>query len=217
MELLTTMIMNTYPDSVIKNISDIVYRVQNAEKCKKYMCKLGLNDCNFIVVENFDGIIFEGIANIFKIYNDHLPVLKFLVMRGSQVALLPNSFGKDELTNTSFQKVLNTLLAPSNESCHCSICLEIVKLGQGGKEMCNTCFKSICTDCFHEYFIKCESNPGWCPSCRHHMYFTNAVKPDDQNDVMNNDFIHDVLRTNYIEVIKHKTNPWFGYTEESRI
>ena len=153
MELLTTMIMNTYPDAVIKNISDLVYRVQNPEKCKKYMIKLGLNDCNFIVIENLDGIIFEGIANMFDIYNDDLPVLTFFVMRGSQVALLSNSVGKDELTNTSFQKHLNTLLAPSNESCHCSICLETVKLGHGGKEMCNTCFKSICNDCFHEYFI----------------------------------------------------------------
>ena len=206
MELLTRMITNTYPDAVIKNISDLVYRVQNPEKCKTYMMKLGLNDCNFIVIENLDGIIFEGIANMFGIYNDHLPVLMFFVMRGSQVALLPKSFGTDEMTNTSFQKHLNTLLAPSNESRHCSICLETCKLGRGGKEMCNTCFKSICNDCFQEYFINCESNPGWCPSCRHHMYFTDAVKPDDQND-----FMHDVLRTNYIEVIKQRTNPWFGY------
>ena len=35
MELLTNMIINTYPDAVIKDISDLVYRVQNPEKCMR--------------------------------------------------------------------------------------------------------------------------------------------------------------------------------------
>ena len=210
MELLKNMITNTYPNAVIKDITDVAYRVKNADKTKSLMCDLGLDDCNFIVIKNRGNKVFKSIAHVFNIYEYHWSEMFVLIMRGPHIVFLPDSFGKDEEITQSFKKALNTLLAPQHESCYCSICLDVVKLGQGGKVMCNECFKSVCSKCFNEYFIQCESNPGWCPSCRHHMYFTHLVKPEDGDDILNIYFIQTVVRTNLIEFLQSQVNLWKG-------
>ena len=42
MELITKYISEIYPHSHVKNISDVVYRVNDAFKSNKYMLTLGL-------------------------------------------------------------------------------------------------------------------------------------------------------------------------------
>ena len=111
------------------------------------------------------------------------------------MCFLPTTFGTDKYDNLKFQRVLNTLFLPYEESASCTICYELTELG-GDKKMCQTCYKSVCEKCFIHYIIK-SGNPGWCPTCKSHLVYTNLTQPntdDPMADQINYDVREDMCR-----------------------
>ena len=64
MELITKYISEIYPHSHVEHISDVVYRANDAFKSNKYMLTLGLNNSNFVVVENRDVGVLYTMLNV---------------------------------------------------------------------------------------------------------------------------------------------------------
>ena len=186
MELLKNMIVKTYPDTVIKDISDVAIRIKDWKKIHKLMLTLTVKDNSFVVCEIHDKFDFSEFIDAFNEYNTNIICnepenIKFIVMRKPHMSFLPISFGTKSYDNLNFQRVLNTLFLPYEESASCTICYKLTDLG-ADKKMCQTCYKSVCEECFIHYIIK-SGNPGWCPTCKSHLVFTDLTQPDT-NDPM---------------------------------
>ena len=179
MELITKYISEIYPYSHVKNISDVVYRVNDAFKSNKYMLKLGLNNYNFVVIENRDIRILYNMLNMFyktpKFSKEYVGKIKYVILRGAhQIHLTKVS---DDLDFAhSFKKSLNTTLSSIEDTNLCNICFDMIPLGVD-KQMCCNCCKSLCEKCFDSYIY--SGNAGWCPLCREHMIFKHIIKPED--------------------------------------
>ena len=181
MELIKEMIITTYPNCQIQDVTDIANRVKNWEKIQKLMLVLSLKDNTFVVCEvnhDLDGL--SGLLLQNKTYSTNdTESIRFIILRKPHVCTLPSTFGTPKYDSSKFQRALNTLLRPYEENACCTICYDIVKLGDE-KFMCPTCYNSVCEKCMVEYVVKL-GNTGWCPSCRYHLVVPNLKQPDDND------------------------------------
>ena len=179
MELITKYISEIYPYSHVKNISDVVYRVNDALKSNKYMLTLGLNNSNFVVVENRDVGVLYNMLNMFyenpKFSKEYVENIEYVILRGAHQLHLTKVSDDLDFVH-SFKRSLNTTLSPIEDTNLCNICFDMVPLGVD-KQMCRNCCKSLCEKCFDSYI--CSGNAGWCPLCREHMIFEQMIKPED--------------------------------------
>ena len=176
-ETLTKKLTDTFPNSNVINLSTSINNSNRINKHVRNISKFAENKQNIVLIEILD---LNKVYKVIKEYTHTLNTLQppksvienvwVILVSDGRLVLIPHD-AKNNIDKHVHD--LEKTLKPTSDVC--PLCCEKMKMNE--KSACFNCGETMCQQCLLTHFEK--GNGGWCPWCRHHMFYHQLVNPSD--------------------------------------
>ena len=178
-ETLTKKLTDTFPNSNVINLSTSINNSNRINRHVRNILKFTENKKNIVLIEILD------LNKVYKVIKEYTNTLESLqppksVIENVWVILV--SDGRLVLIQHDAKNNIDRNLHDLDKSLKplpdvCPLCCEQIKMNE--TSACFNCREAMCQQCLLTHFEK--GNGGWCPWCRHHMFYHQLVNPSDMS------------------------------------